>query len=44
MEVECCKTIHLHEELVRQIENGMPKEEITHALEDFFSVWRCDEN
>lgn len=39
MEVECCGTIHLHEELVRQIEDGMPKEETTRALADFFKVF-----
>lgn len=38
-EAECCKTIHLHEELVRQIEDGMPKEEKMRALADFFKVF-----
>ena len=36
-EIECCGTTHLHDSLVHQIEDGMPKEET-------IRIWRYDED
>ena len=38
-EIECCGTTHLHDSLVHQIEDGMPKEETIRELSDFFKVF-----
>lgn len=38
-EIECCGTTHLHDNLVHQIEDGMPKEETIRELSDFFKVF-----
>ena len=38
-EVECCETYHIHENLVRQIEHGMPSEVMMQALADFYKVF-----
>lgn len=38
-EVECCETHHIHENLVHQIEDGMPSEEMMHSLADFYKVF-----
>lgn len=38
-EIECCGTTHLHDSLVHQIEDGMPKEETIRVLSDFFKVF-----
>lgn len=39
MEVECCETYHVHENLVHQIEDGMPSEEMMQGLAEFYKVF-----
>lgn len=39
LEVECCETFHLHENLIHQVEGGMPDEERIQELADFFKVF-----
>lgn len=38
-EVECCETHHIHENLVHQVEDGMPSEEDLKCLADFYKVF-----
>lgn len=38
-EAECCETHHIHENLVHQIEDGMPNEEMMQDLADFYKVF-----
>ena len=38
-EVECCETYHIHENLVHQIEHGMPSEAMMQGLADFYKVF-----
>ena len=38
-EVECCETHQIHENLVHQIEDGMPSEEVMQSLADFYKVF-----
>lgn len=38
-EIECCETHHVHENLVHQIENGMPSEEMMQSLADFYKIF-----
>lgn len=39
VEVECCEDVHIHESLVRQIEDGMPSEETICNLAEFYKVF-----
>lgn len=39
LEVECCDITEVHENLVRQMEDGMPKEETMQELAEFFKVF-----
>lgn len=39
MEIECCETVHVHENLVHQIEDGMPEEKDLQSLADFYKVF-----
>ncbi len=34
--VECCEQHHVHENLVHQVEDGMPSEEMMQSLADFY--------
>lgn len=38
-EVECCEAYHVHENLVHQIEDGMPSETMMQNLADFYKVF-----
>ena len=38
-EIECCETHHVHENLVHQIEDGMPSEEMMQDLAEFYKVF-----
>ncbi len=38
-EVECCEIHEVHENLVHQIEDGMPSEELIQNLADFYKVF-----
>lgn len=38
-EVECCEAYHVHSNLVHQIEDGMPSEEILERLAEFYKVF-----
>lgn len=38
-EIECCETQHVHENLVHQIEDGMPSEEMMKSLAEFYKVF-----
>ena len=38
VEIECCEAYHVHTNLVHQIEDGMPREEIMASLADFYIV------
>lgn len=38
-EAECCELHEVHENLVHQIEDGMPSEEIMQNLADFYKVF-----
>lgn len=38
-EVECCETHHIHENLVHQIEDGMPEEDMIQGLAEFYKVF-----
>lgn len=38
LEVECCDVTEVHENIVRKIEDGMPKEETMQDLAAFFKV------
>ena len=38
-EIECCEIHEVHENLVHQIEDGMPSEEKIHNLADFYKVF-----
>lgn len=38
-EVECCETHYVHENLVHQIEDGMPTEEMMQDLAEFYKVF-----
>lgn len=38
-EIECCEACHVHENLVHQIEDGMPSEEMMQSLADFYKVF-----
>ena len=38
-EIECCETHHVHENLVHQIEDGMPSEEMMQDLSEFYKVF-----
>lgn len=38
-EVECCEAYHVHTNLVHQIEDGMPSEELMASLADFYKVF-----
>ena len=38
-EIECCGITHLHDGLVRQVEDGMPEEETLRELANFFKVF-----
>ena len=40
-EIECCGTTHLHDSLVHQIEDGMPKEETIRELSDLLAGRRA---
>lgn len=39
VEVECCEVHHVHENLVHQIEDGMPSEETMRGLAEFYKVF-----
>lgn len=39
VEIECCEAYHVHTNLVHQIEDGMPSEEIMASLADFYKVF-----
>lgn len=39
LETECCGMPHLHENLIHQVENGMPDEGAIAELADFFKVF-----
>ena len=39
IEVECCEVHHVHENLVHQIEDGMPSEETMQGLAEFYKVF-----
>lgn len=39
IEVECCEVHHMHENLVHQIEDGMPSEETMQGLAEFYKVF-----
>lgn len=39
VEVECCEVHHVHENLVHQIEDGMPSEETMQGLAEFYKVF-----
>lgn len=39
LEVECCEVAHVHKNLVHQIEDGMPNEEMMQSLADFYKVF-----
>lgn len=39
LEVECCETVHLHENLIAQVEGGMPDEDSIQELANFFKVF-----
>lgn len=39
VEVECCETHHVHDNLVHQIEDGMPSEVMMQNLADFYKVF-----
>ncbi len=39
MELECCEVFHVHENLVHQIEEGMPQEHVFQELADFYKVF-----
>ena len=38
-EIECCEIHEVHENLVHQIEDGMPSEEVMQNLADFYKVF-----
>ena len=38
-EIECCEIHEVHENLVHQIEDGMPSEELIQNLADFYKVF-----
>lgn len=38
-EIECCGAHHVHTNLVHQIEDGMPSEEVMQSLADFYKVF-----
>ncbi len=38
-EIECCETHHVHENLVHQIEDGMPSETVMESLAEFYKVF-----
>ncbi len=38
-DVECCEIHEVHENLVHQIEDGMPNEELIQNLADFYKVF-----
>ena len=38
-EIECCEIHEVHENLVHQIEDGMPSEEKIQNLADFYKVF-----
>lgn len=37
--IECCEVHHVHENLVHQIEDGMPSEDIMQELAEFYKVF-----
>ena len=37
--IECCEVHHVHNNLVHQIEHGMPKESVMQELADFYKVF-----
>lgn len=39
IEVDCCEVHHVHENLVHQIEDGMPSEETMQELAEFYKVF-----
>ena len=39
IEVECCEVHHVLENLVHQIEDGMPSEETMQGLAEFYKVF-----
>ncbi len=39
IEVDCCEVHHVHENLVHQIEDGMPSEETMQGLAEFYKVF-----
>ena len=39
IEIECCDTYLIHEELVHEVEGHMPKAEMVEELADFFKVF-----
>ena len=38
-EIECCEIHEIHENLVHQIEDGMPSEDLIQNLADFYKVF-----
>ncbi len=39
VEIECCETHHVHTNLVHQIEDGMPGEDMVESLAEFYKVF-----
>ena len=39
MHVECCDVYETHENIIHQIEDGMPSEEVIQNLADFYKVF-----
>ena len=39
VEVECCETHHVHDNLVHQIEDGMPSDAMMQNLAEFYKVF-----
>ncbi len=37
--VECCELHHVHENLVHQVEDGMPGEKMLQSLADFYKIF-----
>lgn len=38
-DIECCEMHHVHENLVHQIEDGMPSDEMMQELAEFYKVF-----